>query len=333
MSYTDYALILRKGTEADFKCLLCNTEGWDGRGDMKKKRLFRAGLFLAACLILGAAAGLLYYTRHHISRWTITQYGTDSGRQMMFYCIENNLGQLALIDGGWDTDAEEVRNVIMAHGGHVDAWIITHPHPDHTGAFNVIMAGNTDGSVVVEKIYSTDVNRARYQETAHDYDGIEAYETFWLLTKDADNVVFLKENDSFDLIGLSCEVLHGWDEHVDELPDHLCNDGSLMFRAEGRKESMLFCGDVQKEMEEYIIPAHGEQLKADYVQAGHHGNWGLSTGFYEYVKARGAFLDGPASILDDENGIYDGHELVSWFEEQGTELFLLDEAPNTIELR
>ena len=308
-------------------------KGWGGRCGMKKRKFLWAGLITVVCLIVCAAAGFVYYTRRHISRWTVTQYGTDSGRQMMFYSIENNLGQLALIDGGWDSDAGQVRDIIMAHGGHVDAWIITHPHPDHTGAFNVIMAGNTDGSVVVDRIYSTDVNRTRYQETAHDYDVIDAYEIFYLLTKDADNVIYLKENDTFDLIGLSCEVLHGWDEYVDELPDHLCNDGSLMFRAEGRKESMLFCGDVQKEMEEYIVPAHEAQLKADYVQTGHHGNWGLTTGFYELVGARGAFLDGPSSILDTEDGPYDGHELVSWFKEQGTEMFRLDEAPNTIELR
>ena len=191
-----------------------------------------ARVLMMIAVAAGVLLGILFYAKSRRSPWTVTQYGNDTGNQMMFYSITNARGQLVLIDGGWDTDAELVKSVIDAHGGHVDAWVITHPHPDHCGAFNAIMAANVDGSVVVDKIYTTPVNRKRYQETAHDYDRIEDYETFYILTKDADNVVYLNEGDAFDLIGLTGTVLHAWDEHVDALKDHLCNDGSLMFRLE-----------------------------------------------------------------------------------------------------
>lgn len=292
---------------------------------------------LRILIILGAAAavfiGMLFYLKSKRSPWTLTQYGSEDGNQMMFYSITNSRDQLVLIDGGWDTDAERVREVIEAHGGHVDAWVITHPHPDHCGAFNAIMAANTDGSVVVDKIYTTPVNRKRYQETAHDYDMIDAYETFYILTKDADNVVYLKEGDAFDLIGLTGKVLHAWDEHVDALKDHLCNDGSLMFRLDALKDSILFCGDVQTEMEPFINDIHRDELKATYVQCGHHGNWGLSEDFYDLVSPEAAFVDAPSSIIDDESGVYDGWKLRDYFREKDVMVFRFETAPNTVVLK
>lgn len=296
---------------------------------MKKTVIIIISLAILLCCI----AGTRYLYKHRTSPWTITQYGSEGGNQMMFYTITNPRGQLVLIDGGWDTDAGQVREVIDEHHGHVDAWVITHPHPDHTGAFNAIMAANTDGSVVVDHIYTVPVNRERYQETAQSYDVIDAYEIFYILTKDADNVIYLNENDTFDLIGLRAAVLHSWDEHVDALPDHLCNDGSLMFRVDGKKESMLFCADVQSEMEEFILPSHRNQLAADFVQCGHHGNWGLTTDFYDLVGAKTAFIDAPSSIIDDESSKYDGYLLRNYFLENGVKLYRPETSPNAVTLR
>ncbi len=291
-------------------------------------------IIAAAVLLTGLAAGaILFFLERRVSPWTVTQYGSSGENQMMFYTITNPKGQLVIIDGGWDTDAGEVRRVIDGHGGHVDAWIITHPHPDHVGAFNAIMAANTDGSVVVDRILTVPVNGDRYRETAHTYDVIEAYEIFDLLTKDADNVEYLRENDTFSVIGLEAKVLHSWDENVDALPDHLCNDGSMMFRVEGKRDSMLFCADVQSEMEEFILPEHREELKADYVQCAHHGNWGLTTDFYDIVSPKAAFFDAPSSVIDNEDSRYDGYLLRDYFADAGIPVYRPETAPNRITLR
>ena len=292
-----------------------------------KKRIFAAAALLVLMLCSG---GVYYYRTHRTSPWTVTQYGSEGENQMMCYTITNPKGQLVIIDGGWDTDADALREIIEEHHGHVDAWVITHPHPDHVGAFNAIMAANVDGAVVVDRIYTVPVNRERYQETARSYDVIDAYEIFYTLTKDADNVVYLKENDTFDLIGLKATVLHSWDDDVDALPDHLCNDGSLMFRIEGAKESMLFCADVQSEMEEFIVSEHQDELQADYVQLGHHGNWGLTTDFYDLINPKAVFADAPSSIIDDEDSRYDGYLLRDYFAGRGIEMKRPETAPNAV---
>lgn len=69
----------------------------------------------------------------------ITQYADITDGQAMFYTIESTKGELIVIDGGWVGNADYVRFVIGEKGNKVDAWILTHPHPDHIGAFNEIM--------------------------------------------------------------------------------------------------------------------------------------------------------------------------------------------------
>lgn len=264
--------------------------------------------------------------------WRITQYASVTGQQGMFYTIEDQDGNLAIIDGGYTEDADQVTGVIRAHHNHVTAWIITHPHPDHVGALNAILQKNAeDGRKIrIDHIYTTKVNRKRYEATARPYDGIGSFETFYSLTEKLPELTYLQENDETDILGLHMKVLHAWDEHVDEQTKNLCNDGSLMFTLSGNNQRFLFCGDTQKEMEQYMIPAHQEELRADYVQCGHHGNWGLTTSFYDLVNPRVAFLDAPSYILNDRTGKFDGPALKQYFKEKGVTVYALKGAPHTV---
>lgn len=262
--------------------------------------------------------------------WQITQYGDEGGYQYMFYTIVDNTGRLVIVDGGFEGNADVVRNVIKQHNNHVTAWIITHPHPDHVGAFNAIMSANTDNAVTVDRIYTIPVNKERYEATAQDYDDIGAFEKFYSLSQTMNNISYLNAGDELDLIGLRMQVFHSWDANVDALPDHLCNDGSMMFKVSGRKKSMLFCADVQSEMEPYILASYRNQLHADYVQLGHHGNWGLTTDFYDVVNPSAVFFDGPRSLIDDESGKYDGYLLRNYFAAKGIPEYRFTTAPNTV---
>lgn len=41
---------------------------------------------------------------------------------------------MIVVDGGRDVDAPHLIEVIQELGGHVDVWLLTHPHSDHVGA-------------------------------------------------------------------------------------------------------------------------------------------------------------------------------------------------------
>ncbi len=267
------------------------------------------------------------------NNWTVTQYGSDSlENQMMFYTITDEDGHLVIIDGGHGTDDEvdAVRSVIKEHNNHVDAWIITHAHPDHVGAFNVIMGGNGERSVQVDQIYTVQINKARYEETAKWYDEPEYFESFYILTQSMDNVMYLQAGDEIDLIGLDMKVLSVWNESVDAMENNEINNGSMMFKVSGANKSMLFCADVQKEMEESIIETYANELNVDYVQLGHHGNWGLTTDFYDLTSPEAVFFDAPSGIIDTEDSNYDAYELKHYFEEQGVTIYRFSNAPNSV---
>lgn len=289
------------------------------------------------CLLAVVTAGGIYLIAKEPWRkaqWTITEYASTTGNQSMFYTITDLKGNLVVIDGGFDSDADQVKNVILDNGGHVSAWIITHPHPDHVGAFNALYPTIGDAGITVDKVYATDVNYDRYKETAQDYDGFAVCEAFYNLAPSIKNLTYLHENDEFDLLpGLKMKVLHGWDENVDALPDHLVNNGSLMFKIYGNEQSMLFCADTQKEVEDQIIKDHGDELKSDYVQCGHHGNWGVTTKFYDKVAPTVAFMDGPEWLIEDTSGLYDAPALKDYFIQKDVHVYEQTTAPNKIVLK
>ncbi len=267
------------------------------------------------------------------SSWKITQYGSDDGSQYMFYTIESNDGRFVIIDGGYTYYEDLVRSVIEQHNNHVTAWIITHPHPDHVGAFNRVIAGDSQNKITIDTIYTVPVNKDRYKETAASYDDYPSYETFLSLIASMENIVYLHEGDEMDLIGLRMKVLHSWDEQIDTLSSDLCNNGSMVFKLYGKKDSMLFCADVESPVEAEIIAKYENELKSDYVQCAHHGNWGLSVAFYDLVSPKAAFMDAPSVILDEENYIFDAYLLRNYFIAKQIPIYRFTTAPNEIVLQ
>lgn len=262
--------------------------------------------------------------------WIVTQYASVSEAQGMFYTIEDVNRNLVIIDGGWTVDAEQVRQVIAEHGNHVTAWIITHPHPDHVGAFNVI--ANDIEDIVIDHIYTVDVNYERYEETALDYDGFDACREFFKQKEKFNNIHYVHENDELELVGLHLKILSAWDEEVDKREINLCNVGSMCFRVDGESESVLFCADLGGSVEASVIEKHKDELAADYVQAGHHGNWGLSTEFYAHVSPKYVFFDSTDALLEQGELGYDAGELKDYFEAKGVEVHNYSSAPNEIVL-
>lgn len=296
---------------------------------MKKKKTI---IILISFLLLAVAIALLAMCNQRNSRtWQVTQHCSPD-IQRMFYTITDDRDRLVIIDGGHTTDAEEVRTVIREHGDHVAAWILTHPHPDHVGAFNEIMKNDENHEITIDNIYSVKYNYERYKETAQSYDDFDTCTVLDEILKKQSNVTWLQAGDTFNLIGLQAEVFSAWDETTDQFPDHLCNLGSLMFKVSGREKSMLFCADTQSEIEDGILEKYGDRLQADYVQCGHHGNWGLSTKFYDVVNPKIAFMDAPDSIVNNNNGSYDGYLLLEYFEKKGIEVYRFDGTEHTVTL-
>lgn len=281
--------------------------------------------------ILLVSVALLAGCNKQQKEWTVTQYGFYDSSQFMFYTIQSSSGELIVIDGGWDVGADYVKSIIKGLGGTVDAWILTHPHPDHIGAFNEIYP-DLDG-IEIRQIYASEIDYEVYRERAQEWDGFESFETFLRVTEGTDRLTYLRRGDELSLCGLNMKVFNAYDEIVEELSQDVCNDGSLMFYLEGEENRMLFCADVGGTMSETILKQYGEDLKADYLQMAHHGQGGQIDEFYKRVSPAAAFFDAPNTMTYDTSGTYNTPGKIAMMQELGAVTYAFDTAPNTVILR
>lgn len=261
--------------------------------------------------------------------WLITQYGAVEGSQQMFYTIQDAEGHLIVVDGGWADGADYVRTIIKEIGNHVDAWIITHPHRDHAGAFTEIYKNRK--KMKVDRVYAVDMASPDVCLKSAPWDETEVYEKW--LNLDIENLEYVHAGDSFEVAGLKFDILNAYDDYVGELSDDLLNDGSMMFKITAKDQSMLFCADVGKKMSDYLLEQHGDLLKADYIQMGHHGNGGLKSDFYQFVEAKAAFFDAPAWLMQDVSGRYTTVKNAHLMAENGAAVYSFSTTPNQIILK
>ena len=261
--------------------------------------------------------------------WKITQYGPVDAN-MSFYTIYNKDAGLIVVDGGWTDCADHVRNTIKTFGGHVDAWILTHPHADHVGAFNAIYP-NPDG-ITIGDIYTVDMASPEECLEAASWDSMDAYNDF--LALEVPDLQYVKAGDVLELYGLKFEILSTFDEDVRGLSRDYLNDGSVMFKVYGEEESFLFCADVGVSISDHLLAKYGEEkLASTYLQMGHHGYGGLSDAFYQAVQPEVAFFDAPDWLLKDETGKYDTPENVELMESMGSRIYGFNSAPNSVYLK
>lgn len=282
--------------------------------------------YVLPVLFLVLVAGILVYQKRDTlfseNEWTIAQYGPRDINSS-FYTIHNPRKGLIVIDGGWEEDAEYVRDVINIWGGKVDAWILTHPHQDHVGAFNVIYSD--PGDIEIDEIYTVDMAEPEQCLEVASWDSTEAYEDF--LALQVEDLQYVYPGDELKICGLDFDVYNAFDETVQEISKDYLNDGSMMFEVTNEETSFLFCADVGKSMSEHLIKRWGDKLQADYLQMGHHGYGGLEDAFYEKVCPSIAFFDAPDWMMYDGSGKFDNPQNAALMEGMGCEIVSFNQAP------
>ena len=262
--------------------------------------------------------------------WELTEYPDMSGNQGMFYSLYHpKTGVLIIVDGGTSANADLLRETIETHGGHVSAWFLTHYHVDHIGAFNAVY---TDFKDQIDVIYVNPLDWGTFESVYKSWDTPESFSEFLEITKDAENIVTLYSGNELEIDGLKIKVFSSFDDHVRELSKDWPNDSSIVFKVSAVEESVLFLGDLSrkgKPLGEYIIDTYGvDEVRADYIQAGHHGNWGLPVSFYEKLMPKVIFQDCPEWIATGEK--YDAKDLKAWCEENNITAYDFRDAPLTV---
>ncbi|MFV0528560.1 MAG: MBL fold metallo-hydrolase [Lachnospiraceae bacterium] len=256
--------------------------------------------------------------------WTVTQYAGVSGSHSMFYTITSSLGRVLVIDGGWQGDASYVRKVLAGKGNRVDAWILTHPHPDHIGAFNKIYA--SPGALKIGQVYAVPMASAEAIRKVNPLDTLEEYKRY--LKLNVRGVQYVRRNEIIRIGTLKIEIISAYDELVRKTSSDLMNDGSMLFKVSGLKKSMLFLSDAGSSQSNRILSKYKTKLRADYVQMSHHGNHGLPSAFYRAVKPKVALFDAPNWLFYNWAGVHDTPVQVKLMRNLGSTVYWFKTAPN-----
>ena len=279
-----------------------------------RKKLYRCtAVILIPCMILV----ILLYERHPgeddsirkrlaSGETIITQYGYDSttATQFSFWTVET-ADSFSIIDGGIPAMADLVRTIIKEHDNHVDNWIITHPHPDHMGAFNRIIQDNA-ASITIDHLYTVKFPLEAYEQIARDVDDIGTYYTFLDITQTLEDknilsVEYLHEGDILHLGDSQLKVYSEYTPKIVERNLDLPNSSSLVFKISGKKQSMLFFADFEDaELADKLYEKYGHELDATYIQLGHHGNNALAPSYYLNLHPSAVYADAPYFLYTGE---------------------------------
>ncbi len=268
----------------------------------------------------------------------ITQYGNNEyGQPSMFYTIEDMDGHLVVVDGGNADEADFVMSRIRLNGNHVDAWILTHPHPDHIGAFNEIYRNYVLGDgehITIDNIYAIDIPSDYYNEIAQPWDDISTFNEFVQLADTMNNLTYVERGETYDVGRISFEVYNTFTDESYDIPTgslpNACTMVLEVFTPSGDDgESMLFLGDLEQGNADLIAGLFGDELQADYVQAAHHGQ-NVDYPFYELIGAHTATVDAPEWLRQENPDSHTAFEHLQWFEANNITVLTYDTTPNVI---
>lgn len=162
-----------------------------------------------------------------------------------------------LIDTG---DAQNYRNVYQTlkekEIREIDCLILTHPHTDHTGAYEMLK-----DQIKIDKVFMTKC---------------------MVMKKKENNFRILKVDDVICYKDMKLTVLGPCKQRYKNL-----NDYSLVIKLEYRNTSFLFMGDATNISENELINRNKSILASDVLKVGHHGkNDSSSEEFIKIVAPR-----------------------------------------------
>ena len=265
----------------------------------------------------------------------VTQFGKDDyDKPSMFYTIDDQKGHFVIVDGGNSDEYEDVLSQIKLYGGTVDAWILTHPHDDHIGAFNEIYK-NCKDEIEVKKIYAIDIDSEYYHEVANEWDAIEYFDDFEEIVTvnkllDDGILEYVKDGSTYTVGEMSFKVYNTFNKKsYDITTGSPPNAASMVFELFGKNESILFLGDLEQESADIIYNKYKDELNATYVQAAHHGQ-NLDSTFYDKIETNGVFVDAPEWLRQKDDDMHTAYENIKYFDEKEWKIMKYDTTPNIV---
>lgn len=223
----------------------------------------------------------------------------DSTAQNLSVIIETGEGGLIVVDGGWTDNSAYLLNQIKQKGGHVQAWLITHPHSDHVGALADILY-NHSGEITIDGIYYSYLEDSWYQEK--EPGAFESVNYFKNAFAQAPQEILHGNIVAGQVIEAGPAKIQVLNQAYKTTSDFV-NNSSVAYLVSLNGTNVVFLGDMAL--------AGGSQLMADVdlralgcdmVQMAHHGQNGVGYEVYKALKPKVCLWPTPQWLWDNDNG-------------------------------
>ena len=150
----------------------------------------------------------------------------------------------------------------------VAAWILTHPHGDHTGGFQYLSTTALKNQIVVENIIHHFASDAQHEaiKTA----GTSANARLAMKRFSAANIIKAHSGQVIQAGGAEVEMLFTYADMEPMMLDQM-NTTSLILRVTVQGNSVMVLADTTSRAINHIYKVYGNYLKGDMVQLAHHG--------------------------------------------------------------
>ena len=234
------------------------------------------------------------------------------------YIILTRNGKVVVMDGGVKEETPFLRGFLAALGNEVEAWFVSHPHPDHIGALTEVLL--SPQGIVIKKVYHSAYSPAfRNSEPDYAASANAYYEA--LDASGVSTVNYSQPGAQVVIDGVNFKILTVTDETIRVNP---YNNSSMVIRVWDKKKSMLFLGDLGLEAGDLLLNSpYRKDLDCDYMQMAHHGQQGVSKEFYRTVKFSACLWPTPSWVYNNDIGdgfntyILKTVEVREWMKELG----------------
>ena len=233
------------------------------RSRKRKKKIIKRISFVVGLLALIAA---LYFGKDAImGAFTSQQPAAPvSGGEVQFHFIDVGQGDAALIrteagniliDAGTNSSEDELKAYLNSYGvTDIEYAIFTHPHEDHIGGADMVLATYNVKNVILPNATATSQTFDRMM------DGIEA---------EGCKVIEATPDWTFKVGEVIFTILAPISETYSNT-----NNYSVVVRVDYGETSVLFTGDAELESEEEMLARYRLKgtLDCDLLKSGHHGS-------------------------------------------------------------
>ena len=233
------------------------------RSRKRKKKIIKRISFVVGLLALIAA---LYFGKDAImGAFTSQQPAAPvSGGEVQFHFIDVGQGDAALIrteagniliDAGTNSSEDELKAYLNSYGvTDIEYAIFTHPHEDHIGGADMVLATYNVKNVILPNATATSQTFQRMM------DGIEA---------EGCKVIEATPDWTFKVGEVIFTILAPISEKYSNT-----NNYSVVVRVDYGETSVLFTGDAELESEEEMLARYRLKgtLDCDLLKSGHHGS-------------------------------------------------------------